>query len=106
MTKIFFTIAFIFSGLIFAQEASISIEPNNFKNTILLSADVQEKTNLTIEFSIDDKAIKQITLEDVTKKSFKIDLRDLEQNKTYLVKVYNAKNKLLFTDKIIKSLKY
>jgi hypothetical protein len=106
MNKVFFTLAIVFSGVLFAQEGSIMISPKNFKNTILLKTDLISQTSLTVKFMNNNKVVKLLSFQEVSTDYFKIDLKDLEQNKTYVVKVYNAKNELLFTDEIIKSLKH
>lgn len=106
MNKVFFTLAIVFSGVLFAQEGSIMISPKNFKNTILLKTDLISQTSLTVKFMNNNKVVKLLSFQEVFTDYFKIDLKDLEQNKTYVVKVYNAKNELLFTDEIIKSLKH
>ncbi|MGB0973351.1 MAG: hypothetical protein ACPGU9_00010 [Flavobacteriaceae bacterium] len=105
MNKILFTLAFFFTGIVFAQETSIEIGPKNFKNTILFKAELTQKTNLTIDFLSDDIVVKQMVLKDVVTKALKIDLKEFHTDKTYTVNVYNDNKKLLYTYDITKSLK-
>lgn len=106
MSKIFFVIAFLITGLLSAQETSISIAPKNFKNTVLLTVKSTKQVNLTLQVLNNNEMVKQMMFQDVDAKSFKIDLKDLVQDETYTIKVFNTKNELLFTDEIIKSLKH
>jgi hypothetical protein len=105
MSKVFFVIAFLVTGLLSAQETIISIAPKNFKNTVLLTVDSVKQTNLTFQVLNDNEMVKELVFQEVSRGAFKVDLKDLEQDEVYVVRVYNAKKDLLFTDQIIKSLK-
>ncbi len=100
-------LAFLFGSFAFAQNSgNIKIEPENFKNTVALQVDLKEKTDLNICFFEGKKKIKTVSFNEANKGFYKIDLKDLPQNKTYTVKVINAKNEVLYTTEITKSLKY
>lgn len=106
MKKIFFALVLLFGGIMFAQNTSISISPKTFKHTVLLKAKVLEETNITVEFVQSDKIVKTIQFKSVMNEAFKINLKDLEQNIATVVNIYDTNNNLIFTDRIIKSLKY
>lgn len=98
-----------FSSAVFAQESSFSVAPKEFYNTLLFKAELQEKTNLTVQFlekkSNNEKLVKTLNYNDVLKTAFKIDLSDLKAGKEYVIKVFNSNNELLFTEETKKSLK-
>lgn len=106
MNRVILLAIFLISGYTFAQENSISVRPKNFKSTIAVKADLSEQTDLTIRVLDGNKKIKELSFSEVTKAAFKVDLKDLEEHKTYVIKVYNSKNELLYTEKIIKTLKF
>ena len=90
----------------FAQKNTISIVPKEFKNTILLKVDFEERKDITVSVYSGDNEVKQMKFTEVAKKHFKIDLKDLVIGKEYEIKVFNDKHELLYSDKIRKTLKY
>lgn len=106
MKKTLLITALFFSGILFAQEANISITPKKFKNTIVLKTDLLEKTNLTIEVLFNGVIVDEFRLSKSAKKSSKINLSDLDFGNTYDVRIYNSEKEIVFVDKITKSLKY
>ena len=100
-----------FSLISFSQQLesknSISAGPTNFKNTIQIKFDFEKQSSVTVDLINEPgNVVKSLTYENITQKSFKIDLSSLLFGKKYTIKAYNTERKVLFTKDIFKTLKY
>jgi hypothetical protein len=93
------------STLVFSQE--ITVNPTYFKNTILLKID--HNLNSYVDVFILNESndiLKTIELQNISKKSLKIDLSNLRFQKKYKVKIINkSNNEVLFLKNIYKTIK-
>lgn len=106
MKKLFLALAFVTGSFVFSQETTITVTPKTFKNTVSIQPELVNETNLEVKIYDINTLVKELIFQNVMTKPFKINLKDLEFNKTYTIKIYNSESTLLFTDNITKALKY